>query len=224
MRISVRGGQSEVKNQHDRPICVAFAVTALHECAFDTLRGSKKRAEIDLSEEYLHYHSKKRDGLKPNSTGTTVSAASASLATDGQSLESLCPYQPSFSKGNLASPTRAALADGRTRLLSGLRRLDLSLSGIRDSLRVSRPVIAVLDWYSNAYVTHLGLIEMPSKTDRYLGRHAVLIVELDEDPEPGACIITFKNSWGLKWGDKGFGHFGLDYLRMYGREIWAVTS
>ncbi len=224
MRISVRASQSDVKNQHDRPTCAVFAVTALHEHAYDVLKELKTTAQIDLSEEFLYYHCKKRDGLGTNSTGTTMSTASASLTTDGQSLESLCPYQLSLSKIHLVPPTPAALADARTRLLLGLRRLDRSLSSIRDSLRLSRPVIAVLDWYSNAYITRLGQIEIPRETERFLGRHAVLIVELEEEPRAGLCIITFKNSWGPKWGDKGFGCFGLGYFRAYGREIWGITS
>ena len=90
MHISVRAAQSGVKHQYDRPTCVAFAVTAFHEYAHDVLKGLKKASEIDLSEEFLYYHCKQLDGLGPNSTGTTVSAASASLAANGQSLESLC--------------------------------------------------------------------------------------------------------------------------------------
>ena len=223
MQISVRAGQSDVKNQHDRPTCVAFAVTALHEHAYDVLNGAKARAEIDLSEEYLYYHCKKRDGLNHNSAGTTIVAASASLTTDGHALETLCPYQPFLRKGDSVSPTQAALADGKTRLLPGLRRLNPSLASIRDSLRLSRPVIAVLDWYSNAYLAPKGCIDLPGPADRLLGRHAILVVEYAKEPTSGAWTITFKNSWGPKWGDKGFGCFGPDYYRRYAREIWGLT-
>jgi len=224
MQISVRGTQSVVKNQHDRPTCVAFAVTALHEHAHDVLKGLKKRAEVDLSEEFLHYHCKQRDGLGAKSAGTTMSAASTSLETDGQSLETLCPYQPSPPKADVDPPTDIALADGKTRLLLGLQQLKLSLSSVRGSLKHSRPVIAVMDLYSNAYVTQLGRIEIPRPTDRFLGRHAVLIVELEEEVRGGLGMITFKNSWGPKWGDKGFGYFELDYFTAYAREIWGLTS
>jgi C1A family cysteine protease len=224
MHISVRGAQSGVKHQYDRPTCVAFAVTAYHEYAHDVLKGLKKASEIDLSEEFLYYHCKQLDGLGPSSTGTTISAASAALAVNGQSVESLCPYKRSCPPGLIPSPTPSAFADGKLRPLLGLQQLNLSLSSIQNCLMLSKPVIAVLDWFSNAYVTQLGRIEIPRTTDRLLGRHAILIVELEEEPRAGLCLITFKNSWGTKWGDSGFGSFGLDYFNAYAREIWGVTT
>jgi C1A family cysteine protease len=203
---------------------VAFAVTALHEHAFDVLKYSKKTAEIDLSEEFLHYQCKKYDGLGPNSKGTKVTAASSSLALHGQPLEWHCPYQSSPSESGTSPPTPNAYADGKTRLLRGLRRLDQSLATIRNSLSLGRPLVAVLDWYSNAYVTPSGHVAMPGQGDRLLGRHAVLIVELDEKQLVHLSVVTFKNSWGPKWGDNGFGYFGLDYFDAYGRELWGVVS
>jgi C1A family cysteine protease len=224
MLISLRGTQSAVKRQYDRPTCVAFAVTALHEHAYDVLKCSRKTAEVDLSEEFLHYHCKKHDRLGPNSSGTTVAAASTSLAKYGQSLECYCPYQLSLSESSIPAPTGVAYADGKTRLLPGLRCLDQSLTTIHSSLSLGKPLVAVLDWYSNAYIAPSGRIQMPGRNDRFLGRHAVLIVEFDEKEQADLCVITFKNSWGPKWGDNGFGYFGIDYFHAHGRELWGVSS
>jgi len=224
MLISLRGTQSPVKRQYERPTCVAFAVTALHEHAFDVLKYSKKTAEIDLSEEFLHYHCKKYDGLGPNSKGTKVAAASSSLAVHGPPLERHCPDRSSLSESGTSPPTPNAYADGKTRLLRGLRRLDQSLATIQNSLNLGRPLVAVLDGYSNAYITPSGRVAMPGQGDRLLGRHAVLIVELDEKQPVHLSVVTFKNSWGPKWGDNGFGYFGLDYFDAYGRELWGIVS
>jgi C1A family cysteine protease len=224
MNLSVRASQGQIKHQHDRPTCVAFAVTALHEHRRDVLNGLKEQVEIDLSEEYLHYHCKHRDGLKLNSSGTTMNAAAASLAVDGQSLEHVCPYQTLSSGAGLNSPSPLALADGKTRLLPGLQLLALSIASIQGCLGKSEPVIAVLDWYSNSYLAPLGRIDMPGPFDLLLGRHAVLVVELENESQPGSIAIGFRNSWGPKWGDKGYGYFGANYFSAYGRELWGLIS
>jgi C1A family cysteine protease len=222
MLISVRSAQASVKHQYDRPTCVAFAVTALHEHAYDISNG-RDRAEIDLSEEFLYYHCKRCDGLRPKCAGTTVSAASVSLAREGQSLEALCPYRtsPHAAQARIAAPSSQAIADGKSRLLSGLMRLPKSISTVRRYLTANSPLVAILDLYSNAYVTRTGRLETPQASDTLLGLHAVLIVELDERRAIKDSSITFKNSWGNKWGDNGFGSFRFDYFEQYCRELWG---
>ncbi len=85
------------------------------------------------------------------------------------------------------------------------------------------PVVAILDLHSNAYLAPAGRLEFPQPGDRPIGRHAILIVEL-EDFSSEPSVISFKNSWGLKWGDKGFGSITEDYFKMYGRELWGINS
>jgi C1A family cysteine protease len=220
MRLGVRQAQTSVKNQYDRPTCVAFAVTALHEYACDVRTALKNVAQIDLSEEFLHYHCKRRDGLA-RGIGTTIAAAAASLATDGQSLESLCPYRITGSHTSTGSPSVVARTDAKARICAGLRQLGVDIATLEASLRAGTPLVAVMDWYSNSYQARNGRIGVPTTRDRLLGRHAILIVELDDESSAGEYTITFKNSWGVKWGDNGFGCFNSEYFRLCGRELWG---
>jgi len=221
MRISIRCGQSCAKSQGDRPTCVSFAVTSLHEYEIDVVKLSRAKAETDLSEEFLHYHCKKYDGLGSNH-GTTVAAAATSLGTAGQCRERFCPYQPKAKLSGLVTPSITAFADGGKRLLPDLKPMKAKADSIVFSLKGGRPLIAVLDWFSNSYSAVLGVIGMPVSTDRLLGRHAVLIVEWDDESDPGNPRIGFKNSWGSMWGDGGFGRFGLDYFNACGRQLWTL--
>jgi len=224
MRLTIRHAQTPIKHQYDRPTCVAFAVTALHEYACDFVKAGKSICDIDLSEEFLFHHCKRLDGLGAQATGTTVEAAAAALHDEGQPLEVLWPYRASGTSAAPLLPSAEAIADAKGRRLEGLKQVSLALSSVESSLRASRPLLAVLDWYSNSYVAPRGHIGLPRPTDRKLGRHAVLIIEADDESQPGECIISFKNSWGSKWGDGGFGSFGAAYFKLCGHALWSWTA
>jgi C1A family cysteine protease len=224
MPFAIRHAQTPAKHQQDRPTCVAFAVTALHEYLRDCRIAGKAVSDIDLSEEFLFHHCKRLDGLAATSTGTTVAAAAVALRDEGQPLEVLCPYRASGKGMAPLLPSAEAIADARGRTLSGLCEVDVTLSNIENSLSASNPILAVLDWYSNSYLAPLGRIGLPGLADRLLGRHAVLIVELDDESQPGECSLGFKNSWGPKWGNDGFGSFSAEYFRLYGRALWSLTN
>src|SRR6266404_7343035 len=106
-----------VKDQGDRPTCVAFAVSSLHEYWRDVSNGQQDAIQLDLSEEFLYYGCKQRDGLR-GSTGTTIDAASLWLRLKGQCLETLHPYQ--VSSGTLQKPSTAAFNDARSKTLRTL--------------------------------------------------------------------------------------------------------
>jgi C1A family cysteine protease len=190
MRLTIRHAQTPVKHQLDRPTCVAFAVTALHEYVCDCGRAGKAMCDIDLSEEFLFHHCKRLDGLGTKSTGTTVTAAAAALRDEGQPLEVLCPYRASGTSMARLLPSAEAVADAKGRTLGGLSRLAMTLSSIEKSLGASKPVLAVLDWYSNSYLAPLGRIGLPGPTDRKLGRHAVLIMAVSVYSAPSTSGFT----------------------------------
>lgn len=221
MRINLRDAQSPVKHQGDRPTCVSFAVTSFHEYVHDVLNGSRPLADIHLSEEFLHYFCKKRDRLNAHSRGTTVCAAAASLAIEGQCLEVVWPYYHREPAQKLPRPSARAMKDGKSRLLAGLMSLTLSVESVTEQLQLCRPVIAVMDWFSSSYLAPLGSIQMPAGTERRLGLHAIVVVGCDDETGPEETTFVFKNSWGAKWGDRGFGSFRLDYFNAYTRKLWG---
>lgn len=207
-----------VKDQGDRPTCVAFAVSSLHEYWRDVSSGQEDAILLDLSEEFLYYGCKERDGLH-GSTGTTIDAASAWLRLKGQCLETFHPYQ--VSGGTLRKPSTAAFNDARSKTLRTLARREQKWESLERDLRDEVPVVGVIELFSSAYrVDQRGMLTMPAALEKNVGLHAVLFLEIESDStEPQ---IVFLNSWGRKWGDGGLGRFGKDYFRKYCRQLWTI--
>jgi C1A family cysteine protease len=50
---------------------------------------------------------------------------------------------------------------------------------------------------------------MPNTTkEQLLGGHAILLIGYDDKTK----VFKFQNSWGVGWGDKGYGYIPYDYV------------
>jgi hypothetical protein len=61
-----------------------------------------------------------------------------------------------------------------------------------------------------------GLIAFDAKTTALTGGHAFAIVAYDRDG------LWIQNSWGPKWGRKGFGHINYDDWLAHGTDVWVA--
>src|SRR5947208_1273756 len=146
--------QARVKEQGDRPTCVAFAVSSLHEHWREIVSETKVNIELDLSEEFLFYGCKRRDGLPPGMDGTTVSAAKDWLNKDGQCTEDLHPYRATSSL--VVAPSAAAVADAGTRKLKSINRQPTTLEAVAKLVGKGLPLVAVFEIFQNAYTPGAG--------------------------------------------------------------------
>jgi GNAT superfamily N-acetyltransferase len=72
-----------------------------------------------------------------------------------------------------------------------------------------------------------GRISMPASGDPSIGLHAVLLTGYKDS----GATISFINSWGRNWGDRGYGTMPFEYLKHYfhdaavtRRARWGLTS
>jgi hypothetical protein len=209
-----------VKDQGDRPTCVAFAATSLHEYWRDIIAGNEVEVTLNLSEEFLYYGCKQRDGLTAGS-GTTLTAANKSLTLEGQCLEALHPYQ--VSNGPLRKPSAVAFTDAATRILAGLVRRETKWGVMEIDLESELPVIGVIEVFDNARRLDLrGVLNAPSASEKSLGLHAVLLLEVEATAQEQS--VVFLNSWGTRWGDGGLGQFGKKYFKNYCKQLWTIPK
>jgi len=209
-----------VKDQGDRPTCVAFAVGSLHEYWLDITRAGKAEISIDLSEEFLYFMSKRKDGLV-GASGTTVVAAKSALAADGHCLEVLYPYQKK--SNSVKPPNTVAISDGRSRTLNHLTRLKTEIAVLEDHFLQCLPVVGVIELFRSVYRPgRAGELPLPNSGEKRIGKHAVLLV--GSEASNHGNLFVFLNSWGRTWGDKGFGRITAEYFAKHCMELWSISQ
>lgn len=221
--VDLRECFSPIRDQQNRGTCVAHAVVALMECFYRRAGES-----LDLSEQWLYWVCKERDGA-PNDEGTQIFVATEIAVGDGVCLEDTWPYEPDEIPGNEGQgppPSGAAQEAANRRMGSWDELADRSAAAIQAALDETLPVaigVPVYDnWASNPAANASGDIPMPLPFSVLEGGHAMAIVGYDFDSDvPGGAGFIVRNSWGEDWANDsaigpGYGVLPFPYVEQYG--------
>lgn len=206
----LRAGCRAIRDQGRLLACVAFAGTASHEL----VRGDG----VELSEAYLHWACKSRDGLSPRA-GTTLHALQGALTVLGQARADLWPYDAADEPGMLGSgPSAAATADAGQRLLAAGRVLQPTPETLVSGLdRDLAPVLGLRVLRAFFEVKPGTVIDLPAGNPPILGGHAVTVVGYDDSAD---LEFIIRNSWGTHWGTNGYGRLSRRYVEVHGLIAW----
>ena len=205
---------SPVRDQGREGTCVAFAsVTGVKE--FQDKKEYRKL--IRLSPRFLYNLCKKFDGI-PFPEGTYPRIAMKVLLNYGVCHESFWPYLSS----KKSFPLKGADRDAKKFKIKAYARLK-SLLEMKRSLLINGPFIAGVkvfkSWFTKK-VESSGLIPVPKRNDKLMGGHAICIIGYDDRLK----IFKFKNSWGVKWADRGYGYLPYEYMKKYCSDAWSATD
>ena len=125
--------------------------------------------------------------------------------------------QPSEEAREEAYRHRAALY---LNLFLGQGRADLD--ELKAHLATEDPFLLAVPVYSEFYSVSRNdaVIDVPAQGSRYRGGHAVLVVGYDD----AAQTFKFVNSWGITWGEKGYGYLTYDFVQQEAWEGWALVD
>jgi GNAT superfamily N-acetyltransferase len=106
----------------------------------------------------------------------------------------------------------------RVRSLDEIRQV---ISGRPGTAAFGRPVTAAFeidlnDWKSPPN----GVIALPSPRAKLAASHCVSLVGYNDQDRQ----LRFANSWGVNWGDKGYGSISYSYFERHHVEAWTVTA
>lgn len=200
--------------------CTANAVCAVLQYTEKEQTGMKARPVP--SRLFHYYNTRVLQGTVGSDSGASIRNAVKAAVKWGFAKEALWPYTKPFAKRPPA-PVYAVAADHKLGAL-GYLRVPQTLADIKTTVAANNPVVfgfSVYESFDNA--AKGGIVPMPSKTDdSMVGGHAIVIVGYDDVKK----WVVFRNSWGSRWGDGGYGYMPYDYVLNGGlaSDFWTVMQ
>ncbi len=195
--VDLRNQFGPVRDQGERPTCMAFAASDVHSFARDSLDM--------LSAEYAFYHAVHRQLTPDRTKGVSFSAMVDTIAMDGQPMESGWPYLSDLQANDPWTPP----ASPGTIYRRNTRTIVNALKEIFDALLTGSPVILGMEISNSFYNLRAGDV-LPVANEALAGRHALIAVGLGV--QNSAHCLLLRNSWGTGWGEFGHGWIHEDYL------------
>ncbi len=215
-RVDLKSLCSRVENQSSLGSCTAHAATSAIEFLYKKL----KIEQPELSRLFVYFATRVWVAGEPptNDNGAMIRDVMKALSTYGACYESLWPYLlDSWTK----EPSGEAKNNATSHQILHYYRCP-SLRQVKTCLADGYPVVGgfvVPQSIESLETTKTGLIRYPNPRESMEGGHAVLFVGYDDTNK----LLTFQNSWGPRWGDRGFGYLPYAYVEnRLASDFWTV--
>lgn len=214
-KVDLRSFCPPVEDQGDLGSCTAHALTG----NLEMLQKKDGQRVTHFSRLFLYYNERLIRHTTKTDSGASLRDGIKSLVKVGDCHESTWPYDI---KQFVAKPSAAAYAQALDHQIVGYYRL-LATEEMKHTLSLGFPFVfgfAVYDSFQSATVARTGIVPMPATTERMLGGHAVLAVGYDDAND----WFIVRNSWGEKWGDKGYFYLPYAYLanKTLAADFWTI--
>jgi hypothetical protein len=212
--VDLRPGFPRIRDQGAMGACVGFGFSALA----DYMAGDRR---VGASPQALWAEGRRREGTFPQNVGIGMQDAADIVNGRGNYQEALLPYPEAIQRRD----PRFGWALGRNAgEYGGVRRRHVvSLTAaeqIWTALDKGMPVVvALFEPRQFDYPGPGGRIDSPGPNASTDGAHCVILVGYDD----ASRRLIVRNSWGLAWGDRGYGYMAYDYVAL-GYVFQAFTA
>ena len=197
--------------------CTANAIGGAIE--FDQMKERLPQVFIP-SRLFIYYNERAMEGTVRSDSGAMIRDGVKSVAKQGVCPEPLWPYVLSKFA---ARPPQACYTEAARHTAVSYQRLIQSLSQMKGCLASGYPFVfgfTVYESFESSTVARTGHAPMPGSREQVLGGHAVLAVGYDDSQQWFIC----RNSWGDKWGLRGYFTIPYTYLTDsdLASDIWTI--
>lgn len=218
-RVDLRPKCPPVYNQGRLGSCTANAISAALE--FDQMK-QKAKETFTPSRLFIYYNERAMEGTIDADSGAMIRDGVKSVHKQGAPKEKSWPYTIARFRDK---PPRPTYTEAKRYQAIQYMRVTPTLGQLKGCLADGFPFVfgfAVYASFESATVTRTGHAPMPKAGEAFLGGHAVLAVGYDEQRQWFIC----RNSWGPKWGAKGYFTLPYPYLVQpsLSRDFWTIRS
>lgn len=200
---------NSLKDQKRLGSCTAQAISL----SLEYILRSRCGINETLSPLYVYYNERKLTGSVDRDSGASLSDAIMAVKKYGACREITWPYISIGIQYKVKPPKEAYLEGKKLFSFKQLIHINLphDLSVIKSVLAQNIPVLCGINVFLSAETTKAhksGIIPLPSFYEKPLGSHAIVLVGYNDKKQ----LFKFANSWGEKWGEKGFGYIPYKYI------------
>ena len=206
---------SLVENQGALGSCTANALVG----ALEFLELKEKKSLIDLSRLFIYYNERVIEHTVKTDSGAMLRDGIKTLAKQGVCSEKRWPY---IIRRFTRQPTPACYAEALDHQITSYQRI-LTLDEMLGCLAEGFPFVfgfAVYESFESSSVRRTGVLELPKPEERMIGGHAVMAVGYSLPDQR----MLVRNSWGSRWGKKGYFTMPFGYLedRNLSDDFWTI--
>jgi len=204
--VDLRPHMPPVYDQRHLNACSANAIAAA--LWFGDRRHGTGPATVGPSRLFIYFNERAIEGILSHNGPVSLRSGYKTIARDGVCSERLWPYDVRRFRRRPALRCRTAAAEHKA---IRYMRIERNLTDMRACLADHRPFtfgFNVHDTFKSGLVKRTGVVPMPTRLDKSLGGHAMLVVGYFEDSRH----FIVRNSWGPSWGHDGHCYVPYHYL------------
>jgi C1A family cysteine protease len=176
----------------------------------------------------MYYEERKTEGTINEDAGAYLKDGCDILVHMGVCTEASWPYDINNFK---VQPPDKVLPEAAKYVITKYEKV-LGIGNIKTCLASGYVLPAAMEVFAqmeSADAAQTGIVRVPSPRETSMGGHAICIVGYTDTPRgpnywKGGGYITIRNSWGDKWGDRGYFRVAYDYVNLgYLFEAWKVS-
>ena len=216
-KVDLRKFCPPVYDQGELGSCTANAIGAAFEFG---LMKQNKASDFMPSRLFIYYNERVMEHTVNIDNGAEIRDGVKSVNKLGVCPEKMLPYD--ISKFAV-KPGTACYKEALKHQVLSYQRVQRTIEQMKGCLADGFPFVlgfTVYDSFESSIVSKTGKLNMPKKTEKILGGHAVMAVGYDN----AAKRFIVRNSWGSHWGLKGYFTMPFGYLteENLSADFWTI--